>query len=214
MCAINWAIVLDFFRIFLSPQVIAGSLILFALIRYKKRIGQLGQVLERRLAKSELKAETAFGNITLTQAPDDQAEGHKQLTEESIDRPDPVADLDTVRELYKAELLNSRLWEYRYANFFFVRDTQLVLDWFYGLKSPINFSHFHNTWMNVLPVSQNREAILTALNNHFLVVFTGNNLLSITDKGKEYVEWRGLMPPAAPTPPAKPVWPQKPPPKE
>ena len=98
---------------------------------------------------------------------------------------------ELVNDFIQAQKLTSRIWEYRYLNFYFVRDTQLVLDWLVHNRPSIEF--FHTTWMVAIPRAVEREAILSALEKHQLI--TGlETMIEITEKGRDYLQWRGPLP--------------------
>lgn len=93
----------------------------------------------------------------------------------------------------------ARLWEYRYLNLYLVRGTQLVLDWFATLASPMSpelYDTFLTPWV---PDVREREAIRHALETHHLVGRTEGGLV-ITSKGRDYRNWRGPLLPLTPTP--------------
>ena len=95
-----------------------------------------------------------------------------------------------VIDVVQAQKTTSRIWEYRYLNFYFVRDTQLVLDWLAHNHPSIEM--FHVVWMHAVPKANDREAILLALQNHNLIVI--DTMIEITEKGREYLQWRGPLP--------------------
>lgn len=87
-----------------------------------------------------------------------------------------------------------RWWEYRFLNLYLVPGTQLVLDWLRSSKDPVSLPLYHHQFMVVTPSAKERTDRLVALEAHFLIHYDKENLISITDKGKEYLEWRGPYP--------------------
>ena len=96
-----------------------------------------------------------------------------------------------VNDLIQSEKTTSRIWEYRYLNYYFVRDTQLVLDWL--VRNSPSIDLFHTTWMTAIPRAIERGAILSALEKHQLITVLGT-MIEITEKGREYLHWRGPLP--------------------
>lgn len=85
---------------------------------------------------------------------------------------------------------NAYLWEYLYLNYYLVHHTHLVLDWFYGLKEGVTFSLFDTVFKQSIQTPQERASVIKALEEHYLLE-RSNNILKITPKGKEYVEYMG-----------------------
>ena len=96
-----------------------------------------------------------------------------------------------MRSFIQAQQTTSRLWEYRYLNFHFVRDTQLVLDWLASLQDCPSIEMFHALWLPAIPIAKSRENIILALQNHYLITVRDEVMIEITDKGREYLKWRG-----------------------
>ncbi|RTR40794.1 hypothetical protein EKG38_02460 [Shewanella canadensis] len=101
-----------------------------------------------------------------------------------------------IEDLVKSHIASTYLWEYRYLNFYFVRGTQLVLDWFVSLNQATTLSHFDTVWMSVIPSVNERQAIITSLQNHHLInLDESSGTITVNPKGKEYQQWRGPVPP-------------------
>ena len=115
--------------------------------------------------------------------PPDLPEGHISLEQQEL-----------VRSFIQAQQTTSRLWEYRYLNFHFVRDTQLVLDWLASLQDCPSIEMFHALWLPAIPIAKSRENIILALQNHYLITVRDEVMIEITDKGREYLKWRGPLP--------------------
>lgn len=101
---------------------------------------------------------------------------------------------EEVSQLLKAEKAASYLWEYRYLNQFLVYQTQQVLDWLVEIPQPITTRLYDTHWLVQIPKAEERNAIIFALQAHHLVQITGEKL-EVTEKGREYQEWRGALPP-------------------
>jgi len=85
-------------------------------------------------------------------------------------------------------------WEYRYLAYFLAPKTQQFLDWLIGLGRGANEREV-DTVLNGNPIGQ-RKAMLDALEAHHLILRTGD-MYSVTDKGREYVDYRGPLQPIA-----------------
>jgi hypothetical protein len=73
-----------------------------------------------------------------------------------------------------------------------VPSTQHVLDWFASITAPVSLSLFDTLWLPTIPAAKERKAILDALEKHYLIAIV-NELISVTPKGHEYIEWRGRV---------------------
>lgn len=93
-------------------------------------------------------------------------------------------------------------WEYRYLNLFLVHRTQTVLDWLIDrqAKGQLTTVGYYDAELTSRVVSPGeRAAILQAVEAHALVA-VNNTLLVVTDKGLDYVRWRGPLPQLPTTP--------------
>jgi hypothetical protein len=91
---------------------------------------------------------------------------------------------------------------------FLVLSTQYVLNWFVGINRYTTPAEYDAVWRAVLPAGNQRRIILDVLMAHHLVQADGPGLVA-SEKGKEYVRWRGELPT---TPPVVPAAPPAPPP--
>ena len=117
--------------------------------------------------------------------------GQKTALPEGLTIPQEQQEL--VRNFIQAQETTSRLWEYRYLNFYFVPNTQLVLDWLASLQNRPSIEMFHALWLPLIPSADDRKAILFALENHYLITVL-EMMIEITDRGREYLQWRGPLP--------------------
>jgi hypothetical protein len=117
---------------------------------------------------------------------------------------------DATKPTQEAELKAARstaaLWEYRYLNAVLVLRTQAVLDWLAKREdagTPVSFELF-DAALNELP-KEERSAVFSVLSRHYLIAVDGT-LIRVTPKGREYIGWRGPLPPApAPAVPVQPA---------
>lgn len=188
-------LVLDYLRVVLSAPVISGAVAVTVLCLFRGElrslIGRIGHIRfpggelfasQQQRARAELIASDQ--QPTPPEAQEVQLPSNVTLTPEQTRQ---------VAGLLQSERANALLWEYRYLNFFLARSTQLVLDWIATLSQPISVSLVDSHLQAFILDAQERFAILAALQNHHLVTIT-NNLVRITPKGREYLQWRGPLP--------------------
>jgi len=99
--------------------------------------------------------------------------------------------VEQIVQVFQAERAKAYLWEYRYLNYYLVPHTQRVLDWLASLNTRTSYSFFDALWMPAIPNAQERQAVIRALANHHLIIESPGDLIEITPKGREYVQWRG-----------------------
>jgi hypothetical protein len=172
-------LVLDYMRATLSLPVVVGVLGVVVLVMFKKDLRDLLS----RIAKLRL---PGGGEVTLSQA-------EKSLREPKLPEPTPapaVPDNPTPNQIHNtiaAYEATARMWEFRYLNCFLAPDTQMMLDQA-ATKLDVEL-------LDLLYSTAERDAILDVLLKHHLVEQKGV-LLPITDKGREYIKFRGPLPPA------------------
>lgn len=103
---------------------------------------------------------------------------------------------EELKKVFQAERAAARLWEYRYLNLFLALSTQLILQWFLGVQVTTEDA-YDVYWSQYIPDASQRKIILQVLTGHHLVEPEGP-ALRVTDKGREYVGWRGPLPALAP----------------
>jgi hypothetical protein len=105
----------------------------------------------------------------------------------------PPETLKLLQQAMLAERARAYLWEYRYLNHFLVLATQRVLDWLASLPAPTTLGPFDTFWQPLIPSADQRRTILSVLESHNLIIFNGE-LIEVTPKGREYIQWRGQLP--------------------
>lgn len=186
---------LELLKTVLSPQVIAGVVVTIIIWRFKDEM----RALMERIAKIRL---PGGGELSMSQSEkaievSDHSDSEQlKPSGGSVDLPETLSltpkDVDIVREAFRAERANTTLWEYRYLNYFFAKNTQDVLDWLASLETGTSIPQFGNTWTPLIPNPNERSAIIEALQSHYLIEVSGEQI-AITEKGLEYVEWRGPL---------------------
>jgi hypothetical protein len=117
----------------------------------------------------------------------------KNRREPNLPEPPPAAAPEVPENPTRGQVLNTiaayeataRMWEFRYLNHFLVADTQWVLDW--CAADP-------ETTVQALDLVYERNAVLDALFKHRLIERQGD-VIHATDKGREYIKFRGPLPP-------------------
>ena len=189
-------LVLEYLKVILSPQVIAGGIALSFFLIFREDI----KALMLRIAKikfpgggevSTSQLERTSEESTAENTPPPAPPGGVPLPEGLSLTPDQV---QVVRQVFEAERARAALWEYRYLNYFLVPTTQRVLDWLASLTTRTTVSLFDTFWLPMIPNAEERTAIINALQAHHLIVLTGE-LIEVTPKGREYINWRGTLPP-------------------
>ncbi|OHE76359.1 MAG: hypothetical protein A2107_02610 [Verrucomicrobia bacterium GWF2_62_7] len=186
-------LVLDYLKVLLSTQVVAGVACLAFLWMFREDIKALllrtakikfpggAEVLTSQAAKQE---EKAGESDKLPSPPKDEVKLPVTL------QPD---DMKKVVELFQAERARAYLWEYRYLNYFLAYRTQKVLDWLASLSSRTSCDLYDAFWLPHIPSAEERKAIIVALQAHYLIIIQ-NNLVEVTPKGREYIQWRRPLP--------------------
>lgn len=188
-------LVLEYLKALLSPQDVAGGVVLTFFLLFHEDI----KALLLRIAKIRFPDGTEVST----------SQGERKANEEQIEnKPLPTFDISAlvglpedltpqqrvaIENILRAEKATSYLWEYRYLNYFLVYRTQEVLNWLIGLMQSTTYSHYDATWLPVIPSAQERNAILAALETHHLIQVT-DAVIQVTPKGKEYQQWRGPLP--------------------
>jgi len=188
-------IVLAYLTVLFSAAPVAGFVILCAVFVFRSQLEDL----IGRIGRIKL---PGGGELTTLQqvrtAADEKGKLPDVPDESDVGVPEGVAlsgdDLNRVVQAIKHERANAYLWEYRYLNLYLVRSTQTVLDWLAGLTPPISAGLVDNQLQTWISDANERTAILGALANHHLIQVQGG-LIDVTPKGREYLEWRGPLPP-------------------
>lgn len=186
-------LVLEYFKVFLSPQMLAGVVAFVFLALFRDDI----KALFLRIAKIRFPGGAELStpqSVKLEEAPENKPPPAPPPSDDlklpaSLDQRELIA----VRELLDAERARAYLWEYRYLNYFLAPHTQRVLDWFASLQTRTSVQLFDTMWLPLIPSAEERRAILTALQAHHLITID-KDLIEVTPKGREYIQWRGPLP--------------------
>ena len=186
-------IILEYCKVLLSTPVIAGLLVLVFFMIFRVSI----QALIGRIAKIRF---PGGAELSTSQEELPAKDELPQITANS--EKSPIKGLGitlkpdqmrAISERFDAERAQARLWEYRFLNYFLVQKTQKVLDWLASLKQRTTTAMFDSFWLPVIPNAQERNAIIRALEAQHLIIIQ-NDLIEVTGKGIEYLQWRGPLP--------------------
>jgi hypothetical protein len=188
-------LVLEYFKVLLSSQVVIGVLAFSFLYLFREDI----KALLLRIAKIRLPGGT---EVSTPQSPQlEDVPENKPLPKPPPQDASSLAlpknldqqQLDDVKQLLDAERARSYLWEYRFLNYFLAYRTQQVLDWFASLPTRTSLSLFDTMWLPSIPSMEERRNIINALQAHYLIRID-NDLIDVTPKGHGYKLWRGPLP--------------------
>jgi hypothetical protein len=187
-------LVLEYLKVFISFPVATVVSVLAVLIMFKESVATL----LTNISKAKLP-----GGIELQMTKNlssDQSHKEGSVPKGSIEKIEGIPEgLDEgqkseVESLLKRHIANTTLWEYRCLNFYFVRYTQLVLDWFIS-NQPTTVTDFDSVWMQIIPDLNERSAIIDCLKNHQLIQLDElTRVITVELKGKDYQQWRGPLP--------------------
>ncbi len=184
--------VLEYLKVFLSPQIVWGIVVLIFLWLFREDMGAL----MLRIAKIKL---PGGSEISTSQAGMEKRESSTRK-EPPPEPKEPKLDPDNltltpkqvseVKAVLNAEQARAAFWEYEYLNFYLVPNTQKILEWLANLPQPPTVALADNLWSPLIPQASERRAILEALESHYLVQRTSGDLLEVTPKGREYLKVR------------------------
>ena len=190
-------LILEYLKVLLTAPVLFSLVAVLFVTLFREDI----KALILRIAKIKLPGGT---EVSIPQSYQLAAEEQKPAPEPSVENQVALvglpADLtpqqqSTVEQLIRSYIATAYIWEYRYLNYFLVRGTQLVLDWLIGLPQATTYMHYDSVWLPIIPSANERQAIINALQTHHLIQQLEHGMIVVTQKGREYQEWRGPLPP-------------------
>lgn len=189
-------LLLEFIKVFLSTHIVISVLIIVFISKFHKEIaGLINRILSIKFPGggelSMSQSEKISTELSTSNSPPPIPPAQNDLPQNLSLTPEQVR---TIQEIIQSERANSYLWEYRYLNFFLARGTQHVLDWLTSLQQRPSIRLFDNIWGSIITNPAERQAILNALQQHHLITIN-DDLIEVTEKGREYIQWRGPMPP-------------------
>lgn len=189
-------LVVEYLKVLLSAQVLAGITAITFFVLFREDI----RGLLKRVARIRLPGGSEFST---TQIERTNEELRPRGEQPPVTPPDALTlpanltltpeQVKTFGEAFSAERARAALWEYRYLNYFLAHSTQRVFDWLAALPVRTTTSMFDAYWLPVIPSAAERRTIIDALQAHTLIAIDGE-VIEVTPKGKEYLQWRGPMP--------------------
>ena len=189
-------LVLDYLKVLLSTPPVVGIVAIVFIATFRKQLGGLiDRAWKIKFPGGELSASQQDQTRTGPTLPSADA---KQLPAPDVTLPSTIQvtpdQSQQIVRLIQSERANAALWEYRYLNYYLVRTTQLVLEWLAAQPQPVSMRLLDSFLQAPIPDANERTAIVTALQNHHLIALKAD-ALTVTPKGREYLQWRGPLPP-------------------
>ena len=198
-------LVLEYLKVALSPQTLAAAVAIVFFLAFKEDI----RALMRRIAKIRFPGGSELSTSQVERSSENVSAGEAKPPlppAEQVSLPQNLSltpeQVQGIRQLFEAERAKAYLWEYRYLNYFLAPSTQRVLDWLALPQTRASVSLFDTFWLPAIPSAEERKAIINALQAHHLIRLSGEltvtgELIDVTPKGREYIQWRGPLPPMA-----------------
>ncbi len=178
---------LEYLKSLLSVQMVTAYIIILFIKKYDEQIKEYFKYLTIKLPGG-----TEISTSQLEKVKSEKSEADKVSSEPQSAAPNIPAQDDTFKKLYESERARSYFWEYSYLNYFLAKTTQRVLDYLASLTAPISISLYDSLLLRIVSDSAERKAIIDALQRHFLITIE-NDLITVTPKGREYIQWRGKV---------------------
>jgi hypothetical protein len=186
----QWAqVALEFLRIVTAWPVVAGILVVVFFFTFKSGVASILQ----RFAGLRFPGGV---EVTLSQAQSTEVEQAVRKVEAESRADARIAEADSMKSVtanLDSERTRATLWEFRYLNYYLVPITQWVLEQVAAQSASMNLSTYDAWLLPIVQDARERSAILAALTNHHLLSMSGDSLITITDKGRAYLSWRGKL---------------------
>lgn len=189
-------LILEYLKVLLTAPVLFSMVAILVIIIFREDI----KALILRIAKIKLPGGAEVSTPQSNQlAAEEQKPSPQPSVDEQVVNTGLPADLTpyqktVLEQLIRSHIATTYVWEYRYLNYFLVRNTQVVLDWLIGLPQRTTFMHYDSVWLPSIPSANERQAIINALQAHHLIQQIESGMIEVTPKGLEYQEWRGALP--------------------
>lgn len=189
----DWKLIHEYVQTLLSAPVIGGIVLLVLLCMFRADI----KALMKRIGKIRLPGGSEFSVSQSGRNIEEPSERPDPPPVESEDLPENLnlspEELQIIVEFVQAERTNARLWEYRYLNLYLVPKTQWVLDRLASSNQSFSEELLDNYLRPIVQSANERLAIYNALESNVLIQNV-NGLIQVTEKGREYIGWRGPTP--------------------
>lgn len=191
MCFVDWLLVLEYLKVLLSAPVLFSLIFIIFILLFKNEFRNLvNRIASIRFpGGAEVNMPQPLNDSSSKTVPTPTVELNEPLPKGLTQQQETV-----ITHLIRSHIANSYLWEYRYLNYFFVRKTQLVLDWLTTFIQPVTWGFYDSVWILSIPDANERKIIIEALQAHHLIQINELGMIELTPKGKEYIEWRGPLP--------------------
>jgi hypothetical protein len=177
--------------------VIAGAVTVLFFQRFRQQIsGLIDRVFKIKFPGGELSA-SQQEKLIREQGGDEKPEVDASEVEIPAGIHLDPKEAEQVVGLLQSERANAALWEYRYLNYYLARSTQDVLDWLATYSPTVSLRLLDSHLQAWIPEANERSAIVQALQKHHLIALNGD-VVTLTDKGREYRQWRGPQIPMLP----------------
>ncbi len=187
-------VVLEYIRVFLSPQMVVSGIVLTICLVFREDIREL----VKRIGGVRF---PGGSEISASQAEMIEEKDSSSSAEESPVRPDEPFDIPdcisltaeqarNVENVFQAERARAAFWEYQYLDYYLVSTTQRVLEWLAALPKPTTVQLYDSLWSPLIPQAAERRAILNALESHYLIALKPGDIMELTPKGEEYMRFR------------------------
>lgn len=169
--------VLEYFKLFISWPFLSAVCFIIAIFLFKEAIQTW-----LKSMKIDYKDLSVY------------SQSNKKITEEEkrVEKePSPPQDNMDKSKLVEVGTQWKSLayyWEYRYLGYYLVPHTKDVLKLLYDANSEFLLNVLDVVMCKTIPEARERIAVVDALQQHYLIQIQ-DNMVSITEKGKEYIEF-------------------------
>ena len=189
-------LILEYVKVILTAPVLFTTITGIFIFKFNEDI----KALLSRIAKIKLPGGTEVSTHQSNRSTKEEGKKPPNTEDVSVDGiPTGLTSEQqkAIEDLIRSHIANTYLWEYRCLNYYLVRNTQVILDWFAtSLSQGVIYAYYDSFWLPHIPSENEREAIIHALENHHLIEYNQDTkMLSVTPKGHEYRKWRGELPP-------------------
>ena len=187
---------LDYLKVFLTGPVLFSLVFIIFIFMFREDV----KALLLRISKIKLPGGAEVSTAQSARSGEESPSQGKPVVDNNVQITGLPDDLNpqqkqSIEQLVRSHISTAYLWEYRFLNYHLVRGTQLVFDWLAGLPQATTYSHYDSVWLPIIPSANERQAIINTLQAHHLIQCDTNGLIIVSDKGREYLQWRGALPP-------------------
>jgi hypothetical protein len=190
---------MEWVKIFVSWPFVVFLIAIAIFLRYGKEIRQL----LNRIATAENFEGPGGFKFSGRQQPNEEGEAGKSVPADATPLPAPQDDTGSgdfkltqeewsaIEGAFRSERATAAHWAYRYLNYFLAFKTQQLRDWLGALGRSASVREVDATISG--ETVEQRAAMTGALEAHHLILLS-DEMYSVTDKGREYIGYRGPLP--------------------